>query len=307
MIRYALRRVAYHASLLAGVLATTFVLFQVVPSDPARVILGPNASEAEVSALREQLGLHAPLAERFASFLGSGLGLDFGRSYVDERLVWPEVRQRAAVSATLVGMSAFLTFGYLALCLHVGDVGRRVRAALELAAVALPTMFSGVVVALAAARWTGLPAFSGRLDSPSDLVALLLPAFVLGLFPMATLSRILDQETTRLRSAPFTIAARAVGYSWRRLRWTRFSRNAAVPVLATFGTLLPMLFSGAFVIEVLFSVPGTGSLIAKSVLARDLPMLQGVVVVNGLLVISVHLVLELLFPLLDPRMASAES
>lgn len=305
MIGYLLRKVLYYGSLQVGLVVVTFLLFFSIPSDPARLILGANASEQEVAVLRHELGLDAPLATQFAGYTQRVARLDFGHSYIDDRPVAPEVTQRLRVSLVLILITLGIALTYAMAVTGVEYLyGLRVGRYLDFAWVSAPTMFSAVAIGLISVKYYPYTAFSGRFASASDWLALIPPAFALALYPMAVLSRILRTEMRRLRNVLFIVAARATGYSERRIFWTFALRNAVQPVLSTLSTLIPLLFTGAFVVEVVFSIPGVGSLLLKSVINRDFPMLQAVVILNGFVVLAAHLLVETIAPLVDPRMSS---
>ena len=300
---YLLARGLYHLSLLAGVIFFAFLLFHAVPSDPARVALGVNASEDQVARLRAELGLDRPLPVQFAAHLGRFVRLDLGRSFVDRRAVGPEVASKLIVSLALLGMTLLLVVTYVVSIVAL-DIwtGGRLGAGLDFLWVSTPTMFSAVVVGLLSGRFWPFSRFSATGDV-GDLLYLLPPAFVLALYPMATLSRLAASEIRRIDATPYIRTARALGLPERTVVGKYVLRNAAVPLLAALANQLPILFTGAFVVEAVFSVPGLGSLLVRSLLQRDLPMLEGIVVVNTFVVLAVYLVVEAMYPLADPRIS----
>ena len=297
-----LKRAAYAASLLGGLVVGTFVLFQIVPADPVRTILGANASEAQVESLRSELALDRPLPEQLARFAARAATFDFGRSYVDGRRIGPEVAEKLGVSLVLIGMTLAIAIFYVA-ATTVMEFPLRIRfpAWLDFLWVSMPSMFSGVVIGLGAVHYYPVTSFSGRFDGWEDVLFFVPPAAALALYPMAILSRILRAETRRLSNAPFIVAARAAGYSEWRLLFPHILKNALVPVVSTLAAQLPMLFTGAFIVEAIFSIPGTGTLLIKALLQRDMPMLQAIVLVNGCTVLAAQFAMQFVVPMLDPR------
>lgn len=297
-----LKRAAYAASLLGGIVISTFVLFQIVPTDPARTILGANASEAQVESFRRELGLDRPLPVQLARFAGRVVTLDFGRSYVDGRPIASEVMEKLGVSLVLIGLTLVAAVFYVAAATATEFLLRvRLPAALDFLWVSMPSMFSGVILGLAAVHYYPVTSFSGRFDGWSDWLFFVPPAVALALYPMAILSRILRAEVRRLSNAPFIVAARAAGYPEWRILCPHILKNGLVPIVSTLSAQLPMLFTGAFIVEAIFSIPGTGTLLIRALLQRDMPMLQAIVLVNGCAVLAAQFLMQLVLPMLDPR------
>lgn len=299
---YFLRRGIYYLSLWVGVILFSFILFHAVPSDPARTALGANAEEAQVEALRKELGLDAPLRVQLLNYVGKIAQFDFGTSYIDRRPVADEVVTKLRVSLTLIGMSLSITLIYVAW--SVGMAAIRANGLcdyLDLLWVSLPTLFSGICIALLAVDYYPFSSFTGNFNGIEDYLYFLPAAFVLALYPMAILSRIVRAEIKKVEASLYILAARASGLSeWRIIR-RHVLKNVLVPFLAAFSNQIPILFTGTFIVEIIFSVPGIGSLLIRSLLERDFPMLEGIVILNGLVVILVHLLVEATYPLIDPR------
>jgi ABC-type dipeptide/oligopeptide/nickel transport system permease component len=129
---------------------------------------------------------------------------------------------------------------------------------------------------------------------------------ILALYPMGILGKIMDREFGHLAVQPFVEAARARGLSPRLILRRHIVPNALIPLLSGWVTLLPILLTGSFIVEIMFSVPGLGALLLRSVLNRDLPMLQGVVIVASALTLALHLAVELAYPAIDPRIAGGK-
>jgi peptide/nickel transport system permease protein len=178
----------------------------------------------------------------------------------------------------------------------------RLAGALDFGIVSLPTMFSGVLIALIASRVGFFQAFSGRLATPSDWLALLPAVLALALYPAATLSRIARAEFRRVDGSPYSLTAKGGGIDEAYRVGVLLGRNVSVPLLSALSLQVPILFSGAFVVEIIFSVPGGGSLLLRSILNRDLPMIQGLLLANGLIIVLSHFFFEILQLAADPRL-----
>ncbi len=297
---FVIRRLLYHLSLWLGIVLLSFFLFYVIPTDPARVRLGPYAPEAQVKALRRELGLDQPLSIQAVLYVGRAMRLDFGRSFVDDRPVAREVLQRLRTTLVLLGVTGIVTLVYLGLAafLEVRRYGRWVDA-VDFLWVSTPTMFSGIAIAVVSIRWGLVGGGGGEIAS---LPAFLPPAFALALYPMVVVSRILRTELRRLEGSLFIRTARAIGLPEGWIVGKYMLRNALVPVLAALSNKMPILFTGAFIVEVIFSLPGVGSLLLKALLERDFPMLEGIVILNGGVVVLSHLGADILSAIVDPRL-----
>jgi len=305
---YVLQRSIYYLSLWLGIVLFSFILFHAIPTDPARAVLGPNATEKQVQSLRIRMGLDQPLPKQFTSYLTRVVQFDFGTSFIDKRAVQTEVSQKLKVTLALIAISLALTLVYVGMIVifeafNVVIAGK----VFDFIWVSLPTMFSGLLIALLSAHFYPFTHFSGLLDRWADFLFLLPPAFVLALYPMAILSRIIRAEICRVKQSQFVLAARANGLSRRAVLFLHVLRNAIIPMLAALANQIPMLFTSTFIIEIMFSIPGIGSLLIRSLLQRDFPMLEGIVILNGLVVILVYMVFELLYPIIDPRIKSAHA
>lgn len=300
----------YSFTLWTGILTATFLLFHVVPADPARILLGQNASEEQVATVRQRLGLDDPLVHQFFRFFGRAVRFDFGSSFVDGRLVGPEVRKKIVLTTSLAGMSLLYVSVYLTihvLLLVRSRKWRRVGEISDFLLVSQPTLFAAVIVAIMAISCYPFTRFSGSLDSLADWLYLLPPAFVLALYPMGILGRILRNQINQISDTDYVRTARSLGLAENTIMRGYILRNSWVPILAAFGNQLPLLFTSTFIVEIVFSVPGIGSLLLKSVLERDLPMMQGIVIATSLLTLAVTLTLEIFYPLIDRRIGSRDA
>lgn len=300
-----LAKSCYNLSLFLGIIFLSFVLFHLVPSDPARIILGANASTQQVEQLRLELGLEKPVPFQLADYFRRALTLDFGKSYIDGRQVFREVLQRLGISLALLALAAIFLLLYLILVVLsplFPPLGKFVKL-VDFLLSSQPVFFSGVLISLLSLYYYPITDFSGRIASVNDLLYLLPPAFVVAMYPMAILSEILREQLAVALKSGYFIAARALGYSHFDLLYKHSLKNCLVPVLAALSNILPSLLTGAFIVEIMFSLPGIGSILLSSVLERDFPMLECTIIVNGAFFILLNFLFELLYPLVDPRIA----
>jgi len=300
---YFVSRFGYYVSIFFGIILFTFVLFHIVPSDPARTILGPNAGQDQVEQLRAKLGLNRPLHRQFTRYLHQVATLNFGHSFVDERNVFHEVRKRVGITLSLIAVSIFILFSYL-LVVIVSLLYSRLRRCLDLIEFMLssfPIFFSGIIVALFTINFYPITHFSGNLGSWGDIVYLIPPALVLAFYPMAIIARIIKDEMTSILQSPYVTAEKSWGFSDFYILFRFALKNVLIPILSALSNILPMLLTGAFIIEIIFSIPGVGGILIKSILERDFPMLECTVIVNGAFFVIINLGFEFLYTAVDPR------
>lgn len=303
MSAYCLTRFSYYLSILLGIILFSFTLFHIIPSDPARIILGANANPQQVEQLRERLGLDRPYHVQFVRYLQDIVKLDFGNSYVDNRNVFQEVLRRLRITLTLTGIAVILILIYLStvvLSLVIPGM-RRIQDLLEFFMSSLPVFFSGIIVALFTIYFYPVTSFSGNLQSWSNILYLMPPALVLSFYPIAILSKILKDEMASILQSSYITAERAYGFSYIDILYRYALKNSLLPVLSAFSNILPVLLTGAFIVEIIFTIPGIGTMLIKSILERDFPMLECTVIVNGTFFVIVNLGFEYLYPAVDRR------
>ena len=295
------RHAAYSASLLLGALVLAQLLFEAVPGDPARRALGPYASQDSVVRLRYEMGLDRPLMARMAANIFNALKLDFGRSLIDGRAVGPEIREKftrtfsLGIQAVIIGTT--LSLGLLASVHFLPRTNFLVY--LMRAPSVLPSFFSAVMLAIFAALW--LPEVFGSSGSSRSFPAPLLPSLVAAIYPASVLATSLGGRFSSLRLSPHYRTARAFGLSRTQSLFRALLAPSATGILALIIGQLSLVLFASLVIEIIFSLPGMGTLMLASIQANDYPMLQGILIINAFVFIGLHFLAESLYPVLDPR------
>ena len=317
MLRYAAGRLAALALTLAWASAAVFVAVEVVPGDPAAVMLGTGARPDTVAALRAELGLDAPAPERYLAWVGGLLRGDLGTSYTYRTPVADLVAERLWVSLPLAGLALALAAGLglpggLAAAWAAGAAGaggRALDAGLSGAArlgIAVPSVWLAMLlVGLFAIRLRWFPAggFPGwEAGLGAGLRALALPALALALPQAAILARVLRGALLEAMAEEFVRAARAKGLSRAQALRRHALRHAMVAVLTILGLQLSFLLAGAIIVEQVFALPGLGRLVFQSVAARDLIAVEGTVMVLVLAVVAVNFAVDLACAAADPRL-----
>jgi len=311
MIRYTLGRLL---SLCLSLIVASLVIFavvEVVPGDPAAFMLGVNARPDTIAALRAELGLDQSLPQRYLSWVGGMLTGDFGISYTYRTPVSQMVLDRIGVSLPLALMALTLTI-LIAFPAGIYAASRRGRAgdlgvmgATQLG-VAIPNFWFAMILVLIFAinlRWFSAGGFPGWEAGPAAaLKSLILPAIALALPQAAILTRVMRSSLLDMLGEDFIRTARAKGLSRRQALWRHAVRNAMIPVLTIIGLQFAFLLAGAIVIEQVFFLPGLGRLIFQSISARDLIVVESVVMLLVVMVILVNFAVDLAYAAVDPRL-----
>ncbi len=313
MLRYALKRLVSLIVSLAVASLVIFFVIEVAPGDPAQFMLGMNAQPDTVAALRAELGLDVPKWERYLNWVGGMLTGDFGTSYTYRTPVADMVADRLWVSLPLaiyaLTISTLIAFpaGIYAAARRgrAGDVA--VMGATQLG-VAIPNFWFAMMLVLVFAinlRWFSAGGFAGWDKGLwAGLHSLTLPAIALALPQAAILARVMRSSLLDILGEDFMRTARAKGLSRRQALWRHGVRNALIPVLTIIGLQFAFLMAGAIIIEQVFYLPGLGRLIFQSISARDLIVVESVVMLLVFAVIVVNFLVDLAYAAVDPRLRS---
>lgn len=307
--RYALMRAGSAALTLLVMTAVAFVVLQVLPGDPAILILGMDADKAAVARLHAALGLNRPLPVRYALWLWHAVHGNLGTSLQFGQPVTALMMQRLPLTLTLAALAALIALAIgvplgAAAAVRRGSILDLAGSALSQLGAAIPSFWLGLLAIMAFAvdrHWLPAGGFPGWRHPGPALAALLLPALALGAARAAVLTRIVRQGLAQALSADFVRTARAKGASPRRVLWRHALRAAAIAPLTVFGLQWGELLAGSIVIENVFALPGLGRLVLYAISMRDLPTLEGCVLVIATLVMLVNLAVDLLYAVIDPR------
>jgi peptide/nickel transport system permease protein len=305
MARYLALRTLRALATVLDVVLLVFALMRALPNDPARLILGDTATEADLAAMRARLHLDAGLGEQLVLYAGDVADGSLGRSFrapdqtVSSRIadVFPDTLALALVSIVLAWLFA-VPLGVMA-SLHRGKALDRLARVIALSGVALPTIWLGPLLVLVFAVELRVLPMPG--DDEGGLLTLVLPSVTIGAALAAALTRQTRGAMIEALGEPYVVAARARGLSRARAAVTHALRNALLPVVTVSASQLGALLGGAVVAEKIFERRGLGSLMLDAFAARDIPVLQGTVLVVALLYVTVQLVLDLVLAGLDPR------
>lgn len=311
-IRFATRRAGQLVVSMWVLVTASFLIIHLIPGDPVRAALGPTAPAALANARRAALGLNDPLWVQYAHYLRGVLTGDIGTSITLQVPVAQVIGDRLpatielAVLAFLVAIVMAVPLGVLMGVLTRGGRARRTELTFTSTSVVLgtiPDFLLGVVLVYVFGVRLGWLPVAGRSGGDSFI----LPVLSLAIGPAAILSRILRVEMVRVLQADFVRTARAKRLPASAIYLRHALPNALTAVLTLGGLLLGGLVAGTVLVENVFAWPGLGSEIVKSILAKDYPVVQGIVLVYGIGVLAVNLAVDVALALLDPRSAIRES
>ncbi|CUH85298.1 ABC transporter permease [Thalassovita mediterranea] len=311
MLHYLLKRLASLGLSLVVASLVIFLTLEVVPGDPAAYMLGINAQEDTLAALRDELGLNGSVAERYLSWAGGLLVGDFGTSYTYRTPVAEMIGERLWVSLPLalyaLALSTLIAFpaGIWAASRRGSAVDVGVMGITQLG-VAIPNFWFAMLMVLIFAinlRWFSAGGFVGwDAGFGAALKSLTLPAVALALPQASILARVMRSSLLDTLSEDFIRTARAKGLSRGQALRRHALRNALIPVLTIIGMQFSFLLAGAIIIENVFFLPGLGRLVFQSISARDLIVVESVVMLLVFAVIVVNFLVDLTYAIVDPRL-----
>ena len=311
MLRYLLSRLASLAASLVAASLVIFAVIEIIPGDPAAFMLGLNASDETVAALRRELGLTDDIASRYFAWIGGMLTGDFGVSYTYRVPVTELVGDRIMISLPLalyaLTLSTAIAFpvGLIAAAKRGGVADFGIMGATQLG-IALPNFwFAMLLVVLFAIglNWFSAGGFPGwEVGFFAGMKALTLPAIALALPQASILSRVMRSALIETLSQEYIRTARAKGLTRRQAVVRHALRNALIPVLTIIGLQFSFLLAGAIIIENVFFLPGLGRLIFQGITQRDLVVVESVVMLLVFAVVTVNFLVDLAYALVDPRL-----
>ena len=307
ILNYIVRRLAQMALVVLGVTLFAFLTIQLVPGDPIRIMLHGRATDEVVAAAHQRLGLDQPLPVQFARFVWNALHGDLGISIIQKASVTEIVGERLEASVFLLTYSALIAVA-LALPLALVAASRRDRPIDHVIRIggmigfAMPPFWMGLLLMLFFGLTLGLLPIAGYGKGfLGHLVHLTLPSLTIALFLAPILIQSLRAAMLDVMTADYIEVARAKGLSERRILVKHVLRNALIPTITVLAVNIGWLLSGAVIVEYVFSIPGLGTLLVRAVGFRDYPVIQGLAVVFAMLVVTVNLLADLIYILVDRR------
>lgn len=311
MLAFTLRRLAGLVATLAATAIIVFVVLEILPGDPAAVMMGVNATPETIAAVRAEYGLDQPAPVRFFQWIGGLLTGDLGNSYTYKVPISGLIVERGAVTLPLALMAVVLSssIGIPLGVIAAAKANTRTDAAvmaLSQIGLAVPNFWFGILLVLTFAvglGWFpsgGFPGWSAGFWL--GIQSLMLPAVALALPQGAIIARLTRSAVLEALQEDFVRTARAKGLSWRQTLTRHVLRNAMTPVVTILGLQFSVLLAGAIVIENVFSLPGLGRLMFQSIAQHDIIVVKNLVVLFAGLVVTMNFIVDLAYGWIDPRL-----
>lgn len=313
MIRFIIHRLLMAIPTLVIVAITVFALIRFIPGDPAALMLGDMATPDQIAEMRTELGLDTSLPQQFVVWAGNVLSGDFGQSIVNKEPALPLVVSRFMVSAEIVVVAVILAS---LIAVPAGVIAAwRQNSATDLVLIgtatvllSIPTFWLGLLLLLFFGLKLGWLPVLGYVSLSDDFVSgllyLILPIMTLVIHEAGVLIRMARASTLEVLRLDYITHARAKGLSERAVLWRHAFKNAFGPTWTMIGLILGNLLGGIAVIETVFTIPGLGRLMVDSIFQRDYPVIQGCLLFVAMSYVVVNLIVDLLYPLFDPRVVA---
>ena len=296
---------------LFGVLLIGFLLLQVIPTDPATVSAGPSATQADIAAIRQQMGLDQPLWVQFGRYLARIVQFDLGRSMISNRAVSEEIAFTLGptiellVACLIWAAPLGVLLGTLAARRHGSWIDRAIMA-LSVLGVSVPVFWIGLLL-IQHVGGAGLLPFQGRAGpiwTASGFLSIVLPALTLGSVFVGPVARMTRTSMLETLAADYVRTARAKGLPDWTVTLKHALRNALIPVVTLIGLQIGFLLGGSVVTETMFAWPGVGRMAVGAITSSDFPLAQGAILILAVGFMVVNLVVDTLYAWLDPRIGS---
>lgn len=305
MIRYIIKRILLMIPIILGITLLVLMFIDIAPGDPARIILGNEATDEQIQELRDELGLNDPFFTRYFRFLKNALQGDFGKSYMNGRPVQEEMMQRFRYTVVVACLSVVVSViigvpvGIFA-ATHQYSWKDNLAITLALLSVSMPSFwFALLIIQLFSISLHILPA-SG-IESWKGWV---MPTLSLALGYIALIARQMRSDFLEVIRQDYIVTARAKGQTEFKVLYRHALKNAIIPIVQIVGGIFGGSLGGAMIAEVIFSVPGLGSYMLSGLNARDYPVIMGTTVFMSMTFSIVILLIDIAFAFIDPRIRS---
>ncbi len=310
MWAYVARRLLLAIPTLFGASLIVFAMVHLAPGSPIAAVLPADASQAEIEAVKHAYGFDKPLPVQYAKWLGRALQGDLGRSIATRRPVIADVRDSLAnslvlaLSSSLVAFGLGIVLGFVA-AFSQGRALDKLASAVAVVGVSVPHYWAGIILIIVFSVQLGwLPAMGAASNGGTlnYLRHIVLPTVALSLIPLGVITRVVRSAALDILAHEFVIALRAKGLA-RRTILAHVVKNSAPQVLTVLGLQFGFQLGGSVLVEAVFSWPGTGYLLNLAIFQRDIPVLQGVILVLATFFVLLNLAVDILQSLVDPRIA----
>ncbi|OLS39283.1 nickel ABC transporter permease [Bacillus sp. MRMR6] len=309
MIAMIVRRFFQLIFLLLGISFLVFSSMYLAPGDPASMIGGPTATESDLEAIRENLGLNEPFFTQYGNYLASVLQGDLGFSYQTRQPVSEAIAVRfpntlkLAVASMVIAVIIGIIAGLISALKHNTWLDAT-STTFALAGISIPNFWLGALLILVFSvnlQWLPVAGLSDPWFTVEGMKQLILPAITLGTGSAAMIARMVRSSMLEVVRADYVRTARAKGIKERNVIWIHTLKNAMIPVITVIGLNFGALLGGTIITEKVFAINGVGRLMIDAIAARDFPMVQGSVLLVATLFVLVNLIVDIVYTYVDPR------
>lgn len=310
MYRYTAKRVVHAVFIMWMVATTVFFGLRLIPGGPVRTMLGQEATPQAVASLRTELGLNRPLYVQYFDWLGDMATLQFGQSLSTSQSVVELVSQAAprtfsiALFAIIVGLGVAIPTGIVS-ATQKGKLSDYIATITAFLGVSMPAFFVGILLALVFGVWLNLLPVFGYTPPSEGIVpwlkSILLPGIAVGLPYSAVVMRMMRSSLLEVLNEPYMRTARAKGVNDRVVLYKHALQNALIPVVTVAGIQLALVLVGSVTVELVFGIQGLGRLLVDSMLDRNYPVTQAVILIVAAVMVFTNLAVDLVYTVLDPR------
>lgn len=311
MAQYIAKRALASALVLFIISVVVFTAVRAIPGDVCKIVLAsPDVDEAQCNAVRNDLGLDEPVVTQYLKYVGGLARGDWGTTLISKRDVWTEIRTRIPLT---IELTVLATGFAIVIALPIGIISAvrqdspidLVLRVMSIGWLSIPSFWLGTMLLVFPAKWFGYGPPVGYVDIWQDpfknLEQLYIPAFSLGLALSASLARVTRSAMLEVLRQDYIRTARSKGLRDRVVIVRHALKNAMIPVITLFGLQVGVLLGGTVVLEGIFSLPGLGLLTFNSVLIKDYPQVQGLVLFFAFVLVSINLLVDLSYAWFDPR------
>ena len=305
MLEFTIKRIFGTIPVLVGILLVVFAVLYLIPGDPAQTLAGPRASEQAIERISKQMGLNLPLHRQFSNYIKRIIRFDLGESVVTGLPVSESIVEKLPYTIKLAAISMLISISLGILAgimgaIYQGKWPDRICTTLSVAGISIPVFLSGLIfLYVFAVRLRWFPTSGFRAEE--SMLPFLLPAFTLGIRSAAFLARIVRSSMIEVLNQDFIRTAQAKGLSRSRILFRHGLVNALIPVITVIGLDFSSYLNGSVIVETIFGLPGIGRFAMDSILKRDYPVIQGIVLFGALIFIMINLIVDLIYAAINPK------
>lgn len=309
MIGFIVRRIFQLLFLLLGISFIVFMSMHLAPGDPATIIGGPTATESDLEAIREDLGLNRPVLIQYVDYLKGVVKGDFGYSYQNSQPVSEAIASRfpntikLATASIIVAVIIGIIAGMIS-AMRQNSWLDVTSTTFALVGVSIPNFWLGTILILLFAvnlQWLPVSGLNNSIFSTDGLKELILPSITLGTSTAALIARMSRSSMLEVTKSDYIRTAKAKGVKNRTIIWVHALRNAMIPVVTVIGINFGALLGGTIITEQVFAINGIGRLMVDAIAARDFPVVQGTVLLVAAIFVIVNLIVDIVYAKIDPR------